>query len=118
MRIDGLEKTEGDPDVDGHYVQVWLDPAVEQRSENCARSEDHDFQRVCVLGSETERRGILVVELVDVFVEQGRVEELMSCGKKTWSAEGRGTRTANGEWTNRNSGTCPQRKRRMRVAGA
>jgi len=29
MGINGLEKTEGDPDVDGDYVQVWLDPAVE-----------------------------------------------------------------------------------------
>jgi hypothetical protein len=29
MSIDGLEKTERDPDVDGDYVQIWLDPAVE-----------------------------------------------------------------------------------------
>jgi hypothetical protein len=81
MGIDGLEKTEGDPDVDGDYVQVWLDPAVEQRSKNCPCSEDHDFERMCVLGGETERCGILVVELVNVFVKQGRVEELMSWRK-------------------------------------
>ena len=69
MGIDGLEETEGDPDVDGDYVQVWLDPAVKQWSENCPRSEDHDFERMCVLGGETERCGILVVELVNMFVK-------------------------------------------------
>lgn len=69
MGINGLEKTEGDPDVDGDYVQVWLDPAVEQWSENCPRSKDHDFERMCVLGGETEGCGILVVELVNMFVK-------------------------------------------------
>ena len=78
MGIDGLEKSEGDPDVDGDYVQVLPDPAVEQWSENCPCSEDHDLERMCVLGSETEGRRILVVELVNMFVKQGCVEELMS----------------------------------------
>ena len=116
MRIDGLEKTEGDPDVDGDYVQVWLDPAVEQWSENCPGSKDHDFERMCVLGGETEGCGILVVKLVNMFIKQGCVQELMSCGNREGaSAEGRGKQT--GERTNRNSGTYPRRKRRMRVAG-
>jgi len=77
MGINGLEKTEGDPDVDGDYVQVWPDPAVEQWSDDCPRSKDHDFERMCVFGGEAEGRGILVVELVDMFVKQGCVEELM-----------------------------------------
>ena len=77
MGIDGLEKTEGDPDVDGDYVQVRLDPAVEKWSENCPRPKDHDFERMCVLGGEAEGRGILVVELVNMFVKQRCVEELM-----------------------------------------
>lgn len=94
MGINGLEKTEGDPDVDGDYVQVLLDPAVEQWSENCPRSEDHDFERMCVLGGKTEGCGILVVELVNMFVKQGCVEELMSCGNRNGEGcvrEGRGT---------------------------
>ena len=69
MGIDGLEKTEGDPNVDGDYMQVWLEPAVEKRPENSSRSEDHDFKRMCVFRSETERRGIFVMELVNMFVE-------------------------------------------------
>jgi hypothetical protein len=38
MGIDGLEKTEGDPDVDSDDVQVWLEPAVEQWPNNRPRS--------------------------------------------------------------------------------
>lgn len=30
--VDGLKKTEGNPDVDGDDVQVWPEPAIEQRS--------------------------------------------------------------------------------------
>ena len=69
MSIDGLEKTERDPDVDGDYVQVWLEPTVEQWPENRSRSEDHDFERMSVFRGEAEGCGILVVEFVDMFVE-------------------------------------------------
>ncbi len=69
MGVDRLEKTEGDPDVDGDYVQVRLDPAVKQWSKNCPRSEYHDFERVCVFRGETEGRRIFMVELVNMFVE-------------------------------------------------
>ena len=98
MGIDGLEKTEGDPDVDGDYVQVWLDPAVEQWSENCPCSKDHHFERMCVLGGETEGCGIFVVELVNMFVKQGCMKELMSCRNREGCVrEGRGKRTAKNE---------------------
>jgi hypothetical protein len=98
MGIDGLEKSQGDPDVDGDYVQVLPDPAVEQWSENCPRSEDHDLERMRVLGGETEGRRILVVELVDMFVKQGCVEELMSCGNREGASERAGEqRTAKNE---------------------
>jgi len=96
MGIDGLEETEGNPDVDGDYVQVWLEPAVEQWSENCTRSEDHDFERMCVLGGEAEGCGILVVELVNMLVKQGCVEELMSCGNREGCVR-EDRETANGE---------------------
>ena len=83
MGINGLEKTEGNPDVDGDYMQVWLEPAVEKRSKNRSCSEDHNFERMCVFCSETERCGIFVMELVNMLVEQGCVEELVSCGYRT-----------------------------------
>jgi len=71
---------------------------------------------MCVLGGETKGCGILVVELVNMFVKQGCVEELMSCGNKEGASERAGE--SERRRTNRNSGTCLQRKRRMRVAGA
>ena len=82
MGIDGLEKTEGNPNIDGDYMQVWLEPAVEKWPENSSRSEDHDFERMCVFRSETEGRGIFVMELMNMFVEQGCVKELMGCRPK------------------------------------
>ena len=97
MGIDGLEKSEGDPDVDGDYVQVLPDPAVEQWSENCPRSKDHDLERMCVLGGEPEGRRILVVELVDMFVKQGCVEELMGYGNRGCASERVGEQRTDGE---------------------
>ena len=95
--IDGLEETEGDPDVDGDDVQVWLEPAVEQRSDDRSRSENHDFERVGVFCGEAEGRGVFVVELVDVLVEQGRVEELMGCGDHITSHRGEGVHQNTGQ---------------------
>jgi hypothetical protein len=69
MGINGLEKTKGDPDVDGDYMQVWLDPAVKKWSKYSSRSEDHDFERMCVFRSETEGCGIFVMKLMNMFVE-------------------------------------------------
>lgn len=87
MGINGLEKAEGDPYIDGDYVQVLFEPAVEQWSGNCPCSKDHDFERMCVLGGETKGCRILVVELVNMFVKQGRVEELMSCRNRVRASE-------------------------------
>lgn len=120
MGVDGLEKTEADPDVDGDDVQVWLEPAVEEWPANRPRSEDHDFKRMCVFRGETEGCGIFVVELVNVFIEQGCMEELVCCRHKDVRQYGsKGLRQASaGRSTNRNSGTCPRRQRRKRAAGA
>ena len=76
--IDRLEKTESDPYVDGDDMQVWFKPAPEQRSDNGSGTEDHDFERMGIFRSQTERRRVFVVELVNVPVEDGGVEELMS----------------------------------------
>lgn len=71
-----------------------------------------------VFRGEAKRCGILVVEFVNMFVEQGRVEQLMSCGHREVRQYGSKKRGKRGGSTNRNSGTCPRRKRRMRVGGA
>lgn len=78
MRIDGLEETKGDPNVDRDDVHVLSDLAVQQRPENRSCSENHHFERMRVLRSKAERSGVFMVQLVDMLIEHGRVEELVS----------------------------------------
>lgn len=75
MSVDGLEETECDPYVDGEDMEVSREVAPEQRAGDSARTEDHDFSWMSVLGSKTEGCGVLVVDLVNVLVEHGGVEE-------------------------------------------
>ena len=77
VRVDGLEETEDDPNVDGDDVQVAAEGAVEDGACNRAGTENHDLSGVRVLGGETEGRGVLVVDLVDVLVQDTRVERLV-----------------------------------------
>lgn len=70
VRVDRLEETQGDPDVDAEDVQVGPEEAVEQRSSDGAGAEDEDFEWVGVFGCEAEGRGVFVVHLVDVLVER------------------------------------------------
>lgn len=83
MGIHSLEETEGDPDVlredEGgsarsgedysapahHGDQVHVSsasPAPQKWTSDSSSAENHDFDGVSVLGSETERSGELVVE--------------------------------------------------------
>jgi hypothetical protein len=48
--VDGLEETEGDPDVDGEDVQVVAEEAVEEWAGDGSLGEDEDLERVGVLG--------------------------------------------------------------------
>ena len=79
MGIDGLEKTERDPDVHSEDVEVTAEGAVEERAGDRAGSEDQDLSRVSVLCSKTEGRRVLVVDLVDVLVERAPMKCLVSC---------------------------------------
>ena len=56
--------------------------AVQQRSCNRARAEDHDLRRVGILRSETKRRRVLVVNLVDVLVEGAPVKCLVGYSER------------------------------------
>lgn len=86
VRIDGLEQTEGDPDVHGEDVEVSGDGAVEDGTDDSACAEDEDFGGVSVFCGETEWRGVLVVDLVNVLIQRSPVECLMGCeGKNTQS---------------------------------
>ena len=48
VRVDGLEDTQGDPDVHGQDVQVLGDGAPQDWAADRAETEDHDFNGRCV----------------------------------------------------------------------
>jgi hypothetical protein len=77
VRVDSLEETEGDPDVDGKDVQVTQHVAVQERAADRAETEDEDLRWVRVLRREAERCTVLVVDLVDVLVHGSPVQSLM-----------------------------------------
>ena len=74
VRIDGLEETEDDPEVHGQDVEVLGEGAPEDRGADGSESEDHDFDRGGVFGCHAEGGRVLVVDLVDGFVEGSPVE--------------------------------------------
>ena len=87
MGVDGLEETEGDPDVDGEDVEVLHEEAVEEGPGNRASTEDEDLSGMGVLRSETEGGGVLVVNLVDGLVQHRSMESLVRC-RRGKGAEG------------------------------
>ena len=79
MSIDGLEESEGDPDVHREDMKVATECTVQERAGDRARAENHDLSRVSVLRSKTERCRVLVVDLVNVLVKRAPVESLVGC---------------------------------------
>lgn len=69
VSVDGLMKTQGNPDIDGEDVQVVREVAIQERASNGAHSEDEDLERVRELGGEAERCAISVVQLVDLAIQ-------------------------------------------------
>jgi hypothetical protein len=61
VRIDGLEETKGDPNVNREDVQVLGELAVQQRSENRSCSENHYFERMRILCSKAERSRVFMM---------------------------------------------------------
>ena len=69
MRINSLEQPEHSPQVHGQDMQILGDGAPQDRRPHRPESEDHDLDRRRVLRRQPERRGVLVVDLVDVLVQ-------------------------------------------------
>jgi len=78
VRVDGLEKPQSNPHIDGDNMEVGSEIAVEEGSTDGTGAKDEDFGRVSVLGGETEGGAVFVVHLVDVSVERSVVQGLMS----------------------------------------
>jgi hypothetical protein len=71
--IDGLEETEGDPDVHGHHVEVLHEVAPEEGSGDGAEAKDGDLGGVSVFGGKTKGCGVFMVDLVDALVQETSV---------------------------------------------
>ena len=74
VRVYGLEQAQDDPEVHGQDVQVLSEGAPQHGAEDGADAEEHDFDRRGVFCREPEGRGVLVVDLVDCFVEGAPME--------------------------------------------
>jgi len=75
--INGLEESQHDPEVYSDYVEISSENTVEYGTSQSPETEDEYLCRVGVLGSQTERGGILVVNFVDIFVKDTSVESLV-----------------------------------------
>lgn len=83
VSVNRLEKSEHDPDVHCQDVQVFRHRAPEDWDADRTKCEDHRFDGGGIFGGEAEGSGVLMVELVDLFVEgwcvQGAVEPVVPC---------------------------------------
>ena len=78
VSIDGLAKTEGDPEVDSEDVEAASNVAVEKGTTNRAQAKNEHFCWMRVLSSQTEWRRVLVVHLMNVLVKRTVMESLVS----------------------------------------
>lgn len=78
VRVDGLEKTQHDPDVHGEDVKILGDGAPQDGATDRAETEDHDFDWRGVFCCKTKRCGVLVVNLVDVLVQRAPMHGAVS----------------------------------------
>lgn len=77
MCINGLEKTERDPNINGENVEVAGKVAVEDGTRDRTRAEDKHFCRVGIFGSKTKRCRVLVVKLVNMLVQWSPMKSLV-----------------------------------------
>lgn len=79
MRIDSLEESESNPNVDGKDVQVAREVTVQEWASNRACAKDEDLCRMCVFRGKTERCRIFVVDLVNMLVQWSKMQRLVGC---------------------------------------
>ena len=82
MRINGLEETECDPEVDRDDMKVSGEVTVEKRSTDRPRAKDEDLCGMSVLCGQAEWRGVFVVDLMDMLVQRAIVQCLVRFGEK------------------------------------
>lgn len=77
VSVDSLPQTQDDPEVHGDEVKLTGNSKDDNGRSDNAHAEKHGLNRRSVLGCETERSGIRVVQLVDVLVERSVVQAAM-----------------------------------------
>lgn len=77
VRINSLEQTTNDPEVHGQDVQFAGEKNPQDGDTDGASTEEHDLNRRGIFGSETERRRVCVMDLVDVLVQRTPMKRAM-----------------------------------------
>jgi hypothetical protein len=77
VRINSLEQTANNPNVHSQDVQLAGNQNPQDGNTDCASTEEHDFDWRSIFGSETKRRRVLVVDLVDALVQRTPMERAM-----------------------------------------
>ena len=77
MCVNGLEQTQRDPNIDSENMEVACKVTVKHGSSDRASAENEHLGGVGVLGSKTKRCRILVVELVNIFVQYSPMKRLV-----------------------------------------
>lgn len=76
--IDSLEETEDNPEIHCQDVELTSNQNPDDRYTGRAKTEYHDFNGRCVLGSQSEWSRVLVVDLVNTSVKRAPVHCAMN----------------------------------------
>lgn len=74
VSINRLKETKNNPDIHGQDMEIARESTPSDGAPDSSESEQHDFNGGSVFCSQTKRRGVLVVNFVDGFVERTPVE--------------------------------------------
>lgn len=74
VSINSLEQPQNDPNVHGQDVEIAGESTPHNGAANSSESEEHDFDWGSVFCSQAEGSGVLVMDLVDGFVERTPVK--------------------------------------------
>lgn len=74
MCVDGLEQTQGDPEVDGEDVEIVEEHAPKERGADSSNTQQQNLNRRCVFGGKAEWCSVCVVDLVHASVERSPME--------------------------------------------
>lgn len=73
--VDGLREAEHNPEVHCQDMQVLGDCTPQNGPKHGSETQEHDFNGRSVLGSQTKRRRVLVMDLVHISVKRTPVKQ-------------------------------------------